>query len=99
MISHPHPNPFAANTYITVTVSGNKLPDNFEFELIDLNGKLVREFQQDELPPFFIGTNTISWNGTDANGNGMVNGMYLFKLSLSIDGKQIEKRGKIVLAR
>jgi len=99
VISDPYPNPFAARTYLNITVSGNTLPDQYQFEIFDLNGKLLREFQQDEMPPIFIGTNIISWSGTDDYGNEMVNGMYLFKLSLSIDGNQIEKRGKIVLVR
>ncbi len=98
VISHPHPNPFTVNTYITITVSGNKLPDAYDFQIIDLNGKMIRKFDQDELPSIFIGTNTLTWNGLDSFGNQMINGMYLFKVSLKIDGQQIEKRGKIVLA-
>ncbi len=99
VISEAHPNPFTADTYLTVVVSGNKLPETYSFQIIDLNGKSVRRFEQDELPAIFIGTNTVKWNGTDAGGTSMVNGMYLFKFSLTIDGQQIEKRGKIVLAR
>ncbi len=98
-ISEPHPNPFSANTYLSIIVSGNKLPSDYVFQIIDLNGKLVQKFEQAELPTLYIGTNTLTWNGADEKGNVMADGMYLFKLSLTIDGQQVEKRGKIVLAR
>jgi hypothetical protein len=99
LISEPHPNPFAVDTYITITVSGNKLPETYELQIVDLSGKLIRMMGQEELPAIFIGTNTLTWNGRDSAGNVIVNGMYLFKLSLTMDGQQIEKRGKIVLSR
>ncbi len=99
VISEPHPNPFSVDMKFTIIIGGNKLPDTYEFQVVDLNGKQIRKFEEDELPSLFIGTNTLTWNGSDDTGTVMVNGMYLFKLSLTVEGQRIEKRGKLVLAR
>ena len=97
-ISDPYPNPLVTYTNIVITVSGDELPVANNFQILDLNGKLVLEVKENELPTIHIGTNTLTWNGASAGSYSMPNGMYLFRFSLTLSGQQIEKRGKIVLA-
>ncbi len=45
------------------------------------------------------GYNEVEWDGTDAKGNELANGMYLFKITADHEGKVVTKTGKALIIR
>jgi hypothetical protein len=82
------PNPFNANT----TISFN-LPQagSSKLSIYNLTGRLVKEYQ------FYgqAGSNSITWDGTDKQGNSVASGVYFYRLQAS---SVLETR-KMVLLR
>ena len=50
-----------------------------------MSGKVVKEISKEELGPLKIGTNRTEykWDGTDAFGEKLANGIYLYKVNIS----------------
>ena len=53
---------------------------------------MVKEITLDELGPINIGNNITKyeWDGTDTYGDKLANGVYLYKVTAKLDGKDIE---------
>ncbi len=94
-----YPNPSNANFYFNFVLSGNTLPDAFSLVIYSLSGKEVGDFSMSDVQSFIIGSNELRWNGTDAAGNLLPNGMYVYKLSISANGKNAMQQGKLALFR
>ena len=82
------PNPFKSGQNLNIILHGSILVDNFKFQIIDINGKLINsislgsiEYNQDDF-------NIISFN--PFNNMDLSNGLYILKLDL--DGKVINKK-------
>lgn len=88
----PYPNPFTTSTRFVFTLTGEKVPEQFKITILTVSGHIVKEINQDEMGPMNIGNNISSyeWNGTDMYGDKLANGLYLYKVSAKIDGKDIE---------
>ncbi len=66
------PNPF--NSAVRFDIS---TPDeNATLEIVDLNGRIVRDFSEN----LATGTNKITWNATDSRGENIASGIYLVRL-------------------
>ncbi|MBL7858780.1 MAG: hypothetical protein JNM57_13915 [Cyclobacteriaceae bacterium] len=98
-ISYPYPNPFALSTTFRVKISGEKEPDSFSLVMLDVNGKVVRDLNDDNTTPLIIGTNEIFWDGASDNGTPVAAGLYLFRLVILYDGQSYTKLGKVVVVR
>ncbi len=98
-ISEPYPNPSASDFTFRVILSGQYIPENFNLELVDVNGKLLHAFSQEDANDFHIGVNYLKWDGTDLQGNVLPNGVYIYKMQLSVNGNQVIREGKLVLVR
>jgi hypothetical protein len=98
-ISDPYPNPVKEQVYFKVVISGDILPASFELQLISVNGREVAYFGKEKFPSFHTGTNELVWNGTDKNGDVLPGGIYIYKIVSHLNGKQIEKIGKLVLLK
>ena len=98
-IKDPYPNPFTSDVYFKIVITGNELPDAFDMKLTDVNGKILGHYGNYSDPAFHIGTNELSWNGTDPNGNLLPSGVYIYKMMLYIQDRYVEKIGKLVLVR
>ncbi len=98
-ISEPYPNPFSEAAFVAITISGSTLPDQFDFQVVDVNGQMESHFGDQDFPTFHIGTNVLRWKGNNINGNPLPNGVYIYKLSILLAGEQITKIGKLVLVR
>lgn len=81
------PNPFSTHT---VFRSVGELSDNSILGIYSINGQLVNEFS-------FDGSEEIRWNGTDAVGNLLANGIYVYTVSDRNSGKHYS--GKVALSR
>ena len=98
-VSDPYPNPFSTEIYFKIILSGDELPEQFDLQMMNVNGQQVNHVTGQQLPPFHIGTNELAWNGTDSNGNFMPSGIYIYKLNILVKGEQINRIGKLVLLR
>ncbi len=89
---YPYPNPFTTKTKFIFTLTGEKVPDYFKIAVISVSGTVVKEITLDELGPINIGNNITKyeWDGTDTYGDKLANGVYLYKVTAKLDGKDIE---------
>ena len=98
-IKDPYPNPFVNEVYFKIVVTGNQLPDAFDMQIMDVNGRLLGHYGNYDQPAFHIGTNELSWDGTDPSGNPLPNGVYVYKMMLYVEERVVQKIGKLVLLR
>lgn len=87
------PNPFSTSTAFVFTLTGNEIPQEFKIQVLTVTGKIVREITRQELGDIHIGTNVteFKWDGTDTYGEKLANGVYLYRVVSSLDGKKLDK--------
>ncbi|THU32936.1 hypothetical protein FAM09_26160 [Niastella caeni] len=88
-----YPNPFSTSTAFVFTITGSEVPQNIRIQILTVTGKIVREITMNELGPLHIGRNIteFKWNGTDQYGQKLGNGVYLYRVITSLNGKSMEK--------
>lgn len=88
-----YPNPFSTSTAFVFTITGSEIPQNIKIQILTVTGKIVREITKDELGPLHIGRNIteFKWDGTDQYGQKLANGVYLYRVITTLNGKQMEK--------
>lgn len=96
MLDGPYPNPFSTETSFDLSLSGTERPNVFTFQIMDVTGRFVRELPMTNL---HIGRNRITWDGTDASGRPVREGVYVFRLRIGASGQESTLYGKIALLR
>ena len=95
-ISHVvnYPNPFTTSTRFVFTLTGSKLPDDMQIQIMTVTGKVVKEISMAELGTIRIGNNIsdYAWDGRDQFGDRLANGVYLYRIRTKMDGHSIEHR-------
>lgn len=88
-----YPNPFSTSTAFVFTLTGSEIPTNFKIQILTVTGKVVREITGLELGPLRIGRNITDykWDGTDQFGQRLANGVYLYRVITTLNGKALEK--------
>jgi len=88
-----YPNPFTTSTAFVFTITGSEVPQNIRIQILTITGKIVREITKDELGPIHIGRNIteFKWDGTDAYGQKLANGVYLYRVITNLNGKSLDK--------
>ncbi len=88
-----YPNPFTTSTAFVFTLTGSEVPQNMKIQILTVTGKIVREITKDQLGPIHIGNNITQykWDGTDAYGNQLGNGVYLYRVVTSLNGNRMDK--------
>lgn len=88
-----YPNPFSTSTAFVFTITGSELPQNMKIQILTVTGKIVREITMNELGPIHIGRNIteFKWDGTDQYGQKLANGVYLYRVVTTMNGKAMEK--------
>jgi hypothetical protein len=84
-----YPNPFSSNTRFVFTLTGSDLPDIFRIDIYTITGKQIKYFDLASTGELHIGNNitTSFWDGTDAFGDKVANGVYLYKVTVKRSGK------------
>ena len=87
-----YPSPFAEVTSFNYTLTG--APQRVLIEVFTISGRKILELQGDTR----IGSgNSVVWDGRDAEGNRIANGLYLYKLTATdVQGKRESFLGKVV---
>jgi hypothetical protein len=88
-----YPNPFSTSTAFVFTITGSEIPQNIKIQVLTVTGKIVREITINELGPLRIGRNIteFKWDGTDQYGQKLANGVYLYRVVTSLNGRTMEK--------
>ena len=88
-----YPNPFTTSTAFVFTLTGSRVPQNIRIQILTVTGKVVREINKNELGDLHIGRNItdFKWDGTDAYGQPLGNGVYLYRVITNLDGNSLEK--------
>ena len=88
-----YPNPFSTSTAFVFTITGAEVPQEFKIQILTITGKIVKEITRQELGNLRIGTNVTDykWDGTDTYGQKLANGVYIYRVISSLDGKKMEK--------
>ncbi|MFY0651963.1 MAG: hypothetical protein JXQ96_08025 [Cyclobacteriaceae bacterium] len=91
---YPYPNPFSSSTKFVFTLTGNDIPDDIKIQIMTVTGRVVREIFMQELGNIRIGNNITdyAWDGKDEFGDQLANGVYLYKVYLKNNGKEITHR-------
>jgi hypothetical protein len=82
----PSPNPFTNRLNFMLSVSGESPPDFVLIDIINLQGKLIRQLRFENL---IIGTQVLQWDGTDQGGHLPDSGLYFYRLRVIRDGKDL----------
>jgi hypothetical protein len=76
-----YPNPFSTSTRFVYTLTGAEPPADYMIRIMTISGRIVRELTATDLGPLKIGTHQtdFAWDGTDAFGDRLANGVYLYQ--------------------
>jgi len=82
-----YPNPFTTSTAFVFTVTGSEPPRDLRIQVLTVTGRVVREITAAEIGPVRIGRNhtAFRWDGTDAFGQPLANGVYLYRFVTGAD--------------
>ena len=84
-LNQNYPNPFNPTTTIGFQISN---PGNVVIKIFDINGRLVKAFNQTGLSS---GSHSVIWNGTNEAGRYVAGGLYLYSLSSGNNSSAIRK--------
>jgi hypothetical protein len=89
-----YPNPFSTSTRFVFTLTGSEIPENMLIQIMTISGRVVREITKEELGPIHIGKNIseFSWDGTDAFGDKLANGVYLYRVIVQSEDEDFKER-------
>lgn len=93
-----YPNPFSTSTRFVFTLTGSRVPDQIQIQIMTITGRVVKHIDQFELGPIHIGKNMTeyAWDGKDDYGDQLANGVYLYRVKMKIDGSNIERRSSVI---
>jgi len=88
-----YPNPFSTSTRFVFTLTGDYIPDDLQIQILNINGRVVREIDEFELGTINIGRNITeyAWDGRDDYGDQLANGVYLYRVKMKINGQDIKR--------
>lgn len=94
-----YPNPFHDHTTFSFEYNQPANPLNIEIRIYDMNGNLVRTLSQRITTDSFR-ANEVQWDGTDEKGAKIATGLYVYRLTVSLEGSgAVEKSSKLVFVR
>jgi hypothetical protein len=89
-----HPNPSKAIFNFSFQLAGNELPQDFSLQIFSDEGQLLNQFNRNDISGFVIGTNTISWDASQAT-----NGLLIYRMSITVNRKTSTQTGRLILVK
>jgi len=88
-----YPNPFTTSTRFIFMLTGSEVPDRISLQILNVTGRVVKEFSKEELGPLHIGQNIteMAWDGRDTYGNELANGVYFYRAIIEDGGQKVTK--------
>ncbi|HOV98019.1 MAG TPA: C25 family cysteine peptidase [Bacteroidota bacterium] len=93
-----YPNPFGRTTYFTFIITGRTMPEEVLIKIYTVAGRLIKTIRcnQSELQ---AGFNRVYWDGRDAEGDEIANGIYLYKILMKCENETVEATQKLAIVR
>ena len=91
-----YPNPSTDGFNFNFELSGNELPNEFTLQLYSREGQLLEQFDLNDVDNFIIGNNNIYWSAVKS---GVSNGLIIYKLTVSANGKTASQSGRLLLLK
>lgn len=88
-----YPNPFEDETRIYYLLTGLDDPQKVSVQIYTINGLKIKTISEYSA---HIGHNLTVWDGRDADGDEVANGIYLYKLIVDFGDKSITQTGKML---
>lgn len=89
------PNPMKNETNFVINLSGNMPPSMSKIKIFTVAGRLIKTIET----PLNIGYNQIFWDGRDADGDYIANGVYFYKLIIEGNNKKETSLQKLVVLK
>jgi hypothetical protein len=86
IIQAPYPNPSTQFVTFTIVMTGDEAPDEFFVEIFSVDGRKVSELENLQT---IIGTNEITWDGSNNNGVRLPAGIYFYRILLRKNGNEV----------
>jgi hypothetical protein len=91
-----YPNPFSSNTAFTFQHNYPN-PVNVKIKIYTVAGRLIKEIENKDVNDKFV---VIDWNGRDADGETLGNGIYIYKLTVDDgSGQAVTSTGKLAVLK
>ena len=89
-----YPNPFSSKTHFVFTLTGSEIPDKLDIQILNINGRLIKQINLSEIENIRIGNNITEyfWDGKDDFGDPLANGIYIYRVISKINNQAIEHR-------
>ncbi len=89
-----YPNPFTTSTRFVFTLTGVKVPDYMQIQIMTITGRIVKTIDMGDLGNIHIGQNITdyAWDGKDDFGDRLANGVYLYRVRTNLNGQSIDQR-------
>jgi hypothetical protein len=95
----PYPNPSAGGFYFEFVAVGDQAPESFVLQVIDRVGQDIARFTEEDSPPLRVGINQLRWDGLDAQGSSLSDGLYFYQLTVRTGGNEYKDSGRILIIR
>ena len=89
------PNPFSSFTNFTFILQASENVQNCRIKIYTVAGRLVKEINTFAK----VGFNMVYWDGMDADGDRMANGVYLYKINLDDGSKNTSQIQKLAILK
>jgi hypothetical protein len=89
------PNPMKNETNFIINLTGNMPPSSSKLKIFTVAGRLIKTIET----PLNIGYNQVFWDGRDADGDYIANGVYLYKLIIEGNSKKETSLQKLVILK
>jgi hypothetical protein len=99
VIGNPFPNPTYNTVSFPVRISGNDLPSALVLKIISPDGRLVGNFDLNDVSGLYIGTNYIHLKMDDLEGGSLPAGVYFYKLEIRGPGQSKTSAGQLIYIR
>lgn len=92
-----YPNPFSTKTHFVFTLTGSEIPNKLDIQIININGRLIKQIHLNEIENIKIGNNMTKyfWDGRDEFGDPVANGVYIYRVISEINNLGIEHRSSV----
>ncbi len=95
----PYPNPSDNGFFFEFSAAGETAPTGFRLSIIDRTGRQVATFNENDGPPLRVGLNQFRWEGTDAQGLRLSDGVYFYTLAVESERGTLQTSGRLLLLR
>ena len=86
-----YPNPIFDKAKFSFRFTGSQVPEQVQIQIMNLNGETVKVITEKDLGKLRVGENkpVFEWDGTNQWGNMLPSGLYIYRLSVVLNGMEL----------